>query len=148
MRNKRVRLSVLLLLIGGVGGAAAQPPPSLFGPAPAAAPGGDILGMRSETVGAVGRFSLALETVNSLAGPSNATRRLQIALPGGQSVTCELRSEARAGMMLLSGNPVGGDGRCDLVVENGQVIGDVAVASGRYRIQPIGAGNAHAVVEV
>jgi peptidyl-Asp metalloendopeptidase len=43
----------------------------------------------------------------------------------------------------------GGEGaRCNLVVENGQVTGEVDLESGRYRIQPVGVGATHAVVEI
>jgi hypothetical protein len=137
-------LAVLLLVAGGVGDALAQTPPNLLGAATGAA-GERIVGMRAETVGAVERFSLSLPVLNGLAG--NVARQVRIALPGGQSVTCELRSQVRDGMTVLSGAPLGGDGRCDLVAANGQVTGDLSVGSERYRIQPLGAGNAHAVVE-
>jgi hypothetical protein len=53
-------------------------------------------------------------------------------------------------MVVLAGEPVAGGEveRCNLVVQNGKVIGEVDLESGRYRIQPIGAGATHAVVEV
>ena len=41
-----------------------------------------------------------------------------------------------------------GSGRCDLVLDNGQVTGEVETASARYRIVPVGPGPTHAVVEV
>jgi hypothetical protein len=75
---------------------------------------------------------------------------MQIALPQGRSVTCVFRAQSRDGFLVLSGEPVGGDagGRCDLVVEDGRITGDVDTDSGRYRILPIGSSSTHAVVEV
>ena len=34
------------------------------------------------------------------------------------------------------------------MVDNGQVTGELELESGRYRIQPLGNGSAHVVVEV
>src|SRR5439155_27376637 len=82
---------------------------------------------------------------------TSAAQQVEIALPGGNSVTCTLRSQARpGGMLLLTGAPEGGapGERCSLVVENGQVTGELELESGRYRIQPLGSGSAHAVVEI
>jgi hypothetical protein len=52
--------------------------------------------------------------------------------------------------MVLTGSTIGdaSGGRCDLVVDNGQVTGDIDIPSGRYRIVPLGSGTTHAVVEV
>jgi hypothetical protein len=53
-------------------------------------------------------------------------------------------------MVVLGGTTArGGEGeRCNLVVANRQVTGEIDLESGRYRIQPIGAGPTHAVVEI
>jgi hypothetical protein len=34
------------------------------------------------------------------------------------------------------------------VVDNGQVTGELELETGRYRIQPMGSGSAHVVVEI
>ncbi len=108
---------------------------SLFGAAPAQAPNGAIKGMRPETVGAVAYFPLSVDAANSLRG-RNTPRQMQITRPNG--------------MVLLTGTPVGGNPneRCNLVVDKGQVTGEVDLESGRYRIQPVGTGSTHAIVEV
>src|SRR5262245_59608264 len=125
---------------------------SLFGAAPVDAPKGEIRGMRPETIGEVAYFSLSVDAPNKLRGlTSSQQQQDEIALPGGSSVTCTLRSERRPnGVVLLTGGPDGGtpEERCNLVVDNGQVTGEVELASGRYRIQPMGNGSAHVVVEV
>mgnify|MGYP003693840437 CR=1 FL=1 len=107
--------------------------------------------MRPGTVGAVVRVPLSLSATSSLIAQNNVPRRLEVALPGGRSVTCEVRPVARRqNMVVLAGAPVaGGEAeQCNLVVRNGQVTGEIDLESGRYRIQPIGAGATHAVVEV
>jgi hypothetical protein len=125
---------------------------SLFGAAPIDAPKGEIRGMRPETIGEVAYFTLSVDAPNKLRGlTSSQQQQVEIALPGGSSVTCTLRSERRPnGVVLLTGAPDGGapEERCNLVVDNGQVTGEVELASGRYRIQPMGNGSAHVVVEV
>jgi hypothetical protein len=124
---------------------------SLFGAVPIDPPQGEIRGMRPETIGEVAYFSLAIDAPSKLRGLTDAPQQVQIALPGGSSVTCLLRSETRpSGMLLLSGAPEGGapSERCNLVVENGQVTGELELETRRYRIQPLGNGSAHAVVEV
>jgi hypothetical protein len=125
---------------------------SLFGAAPVDAPKGEIRGMRPETIGEVAYFSLSVDAPNKLRGlTSSQQQQVEIALPGGSSVTCTLRSERRPnGVVLLTGGPDGGtpEERCNLVVDNGQVTGEVELATGRYRIQPAGNGSAHVVVEV
>jgi hypothetical protein len=125
---------------------------SLFGAAPIDAPRGEIRGMRPETIGEVAYFSLSVDAPNKLRGLMNSQQQqVEIALPGGGSVTCTLRSERRPnGVLLLTGAPDGGtpEERCNLVVDNGQVTGEVELANGRYRIQPTGNGSAHVVVEV
>jgi hypothetical protein len=102
-------------------------------------------------VGAVARFSLSPGTTGNLRSRSSAPRRLQIALPDGKSVTCLLRPASRPGtMVVLGGTPVGGGeaDRCSLVVAGSQVVGEIDLGAGRYRIQPVGRGDEHAVVEV
>jgi hypothetical protein len=125
---------------------------SLFGAAPIDAPRGEIRGMRPETIGEVAYFSLSVDAPNKLRGlMSSQQQQVEIALPGGGSVICTLRSERRPnGVLLLTGAPDGGtpEERCNLVVDNGQVTGEVELATGRYRIQPMGNGSAHVVVEV
>jgi len=125
---------------------------SLFGAAPVDSSNREIQGMRPETVGAVAYFSLSVDAANNLRSRANTPQRMEIALPGGGSVTCTFRSEARpGGLLLLTGTPVGGGPgeRCNLVVDNkGQVTGEVDLASGHYRIQPVGPGSTHAVVEI
>src|SRR5262245_35988358 len=126
-----------------------RPSQSLFSAAPAA-PGGAIHGMRPETVGAVARVSLVANVASSLRALGGVAQQIEIALPGGSSVTCALRSQSQAGgMVLMRGGPLGGEAgdRCNLVVANGQVTGEIEVASGRYQIVPLG-GSEHAVVEL
>jgi hypothetical protein len=128
-----------------------RPSVSLFGAAAVDAPQGEIRGMRPETVGEVAYFSLAIDAPSKLRGLADAPQQVKIALPGGSSVTCMLRSQARpGGMLLLSGAPEDGapGQRCSLVVENGQVTGELELETGRYRIQPLGNGPTHVVVEV
>jgi hypothetical protein len=155
MGKVRLHGAIVLILLCSIPDATAQKRPSatmsLFGRAPVQDSGGEALGMRPESVGAVVRFPLSTSTAGNLRSRSNAPRRLQIALPGGQSVTCLLRPVARPGtMVVLGGTPAGGreGDRCNLVIDGGQVIGDIDLASGRYRIQPLGRGDVHAVVEV
>jgi len=128
-----------------------RPSVSLFGAAPIDAPQGEIRGMRPETVGEVAYFSLAIDAPSKLRGLADAPQQVKIALPGGSSVTCMLRSQARpGGMLLLSGAPEDGapGQHCILVVDNGQVTGELELTTGRYRIQPLGNGSTHVVVEV
>jgi len=150
-----VAIAFVLLVPGVVSPAAAEGRPpqsmSLFGTPPAgSAPGGQIPGMRPETVGAVAYVSLSAQANSGLRGAAGS-QRIEIALPGGGSVTCTMRSETRpGGMLLLTGvsSDGGPSGRCNLVVDRGQITGEIDVASGRYQIVPMGAGSAHAVVEV
>jgi hypothetical protein len=152
--TRSLQILLVLAAAGGMSEAMAQgrPTMSLFGAAPVEAPQAEIRGMRPETVGEVAYFSLSVDAQSRLRGlTSSASQQVQIALPGGSSVTCTLRSEARpGGIMLLTGAPEGGapGERCNLVVDNGQVIGELELQTGRYRIQPLGSGSAHAVVEV
>jgi hypothetical protein len=145
-------------MVAGTSAALAEGRPtvtmSLFGAAPVQAPSGgvkaEIKGMRPETVGAVAYFPLSVDAANSLRRRS-APEQLLISLPGGGSVTCTFRAERRPnGVVLLTGEPIGGNPgeSCTLVVDKGQVTGELELQSGRYRIQPTGAGSTHAVVEV
>jgi hypothetical protein len=150
-----LKISIALIMAAAASPVIAQGRPSvtmsLFGAAPVDTPKGEILGMRPETVGAVAYFSLSVDAANSLLGRSETPQRMEIALPGGNSVTCTFRSERRpGGMILLTGAPVDGgpSERCNLVVDNGRVTGEVDIAAGRYRIQPLGYGSAHVIVEV
>ncbi|HEX2447774.1 MAG TPA: zinc-dependent metalloprotease family protein [Methyloceanibacter sp.] len=74
---------------------------------------------------------------------------MRIALPGGGSVTCILsaqegEADVFAGTVEGSDSPVD---RCDLVITDGKIDGDIQLESGRYRIVPM-EGGAHAVVEL
>ncbi len=149
-RVHSLQLALALLLVGGCTEAAAQRKSprtmSLFGATPAATRGNDVQGMRPETVGAVARFSLALGTTSNLRARSGATRRLQIALPNGNSVTCLLSPVSRRqNMVVLAGAPAGGrdDERCNLVVENGRVTGEVELEFGTLS-HPAGRVGRHA----
>src|SRR3981081_4432297 len=164
LRVHGLQVALALIVAGGATEAIAQqkkspPTTRLFngasGQAPSQAPSsdniGETLGMRPGTVGAVVRVPLSLTATSSLTAQNNEPRRLEVALPGGRSVTCLLRPVARPrNMVVLGGAPVnGGESEsCNLVVQNGKVTGEVDLESGRYRIQPIGAGATHAVVEV
>jgi hypothetical protein len=158
--TKSLQILLVLTAASGVSAAMAQGRSqersamamSLFGAAPIDSPKGEIRGMRPETIGEVAYFSLSVDAPNKLRGlTSSSQQQVEIALPGGGSVTCTLRSERRPnGVLLLTGAPDGGapEERCNLVVDNGQVTGEVELETGRYRIQPIGDGSAHVVVEV
>jgi hypothetical protein len=158
--TKSLQILLVLTAASGVSAAMAQGRSqersamamSLFGAAPIDSPKGEIRGMRPETIGEVAYFSLSVDAPNKLRGlTSSSQQQVEIALPGGGSVTCTLRSERRPnGVLLLTGAPDGGapEERCNLVVDNGQVTGEVELKTGRYRIQPIGNGSAHVVVEV
>jgi hypothetical protein len=158
--TKTLEILLVLTAVSGVSAAMAQGRSqerstlamSLFGAAPVDAPKGEIRGMRPETIGEVAYFSLSVDAPNKLRGlTSSSQQQVEIALPGGSSVICTLRSEPRPnGVLLLTGAPDGGapQERCNLVVDNGQVTGELELETGRYRIQPTGNGSAHVVVEV
>jgi Metallo-peptidase family M12B Reprolysin-like len=154
-RVRGLQVALALVLAGGASEAAAQqkksPPAKLFGATSGAAPSSESLGMRPGTVGAVARVPLSLASISSLQSGAASPRQLEITLPGGKSVTCLLRPVARPqNILVLAGKTLGGgEGeRCNLAVQNGRVTGEVDLQSGRYRIQPIGAGASHAVVEI
>jgi hypothetical protein len=158
--TKTLEILLVLTAVSGVSAAMAQGRSqerstlamSLFRAAPVDAPKGEIRGMRPETIGEVAYFSLSVDAPNKLRGlTSSQQQQVEIALPGGSSVTCTLRSEPRPnGVLLLTGAPDGGapQERCNLVVDNGRVTGELELETGRYRIQPTGNGSAHVVVEV
>jgi hypothetical protein len=139
-----------LALISSHAFAQGAPSMKLFAPAPVQGPADANFGMRPETIGAVAYFSLSTDIQRSLRGQSSTPDRMQIGLPDGKSVTCMLSAEPRkGGLVVLTGTVIGdATGRCDLVVENGRVTGDLDIAAGRFRIVPLGVGTAHAVVEV
>jgi len=156
-RVRGLGLALALVVAGGATEAAAQqkkspaPKQQLFGAPSGAAPSSESLGMRPGTVGAVARVPLSLASINNLQSAAASPRQLEITLPDGKSVTCLLRPASRPqSMVVLAGTTMGGgEGeRCNLVVQNGRVTGEVDLEGGRYRIQPIGAGATHAVVEV
>src|SRR5215510_6651319 len=156
-RVRGLGLALALVVAGGATEAAAQqkkspaPKQQLFGAPSGAAPSSESLGMRPGTVGAVARVPLSLASINNLQSAAASPRQLEITLPDGKSVTCLLRPVSRPqSMVVLAGTTMGGgEGeRCNLVVQNGRVTGEVDLQSGRYRIQPIGAGASHAVVEI
>jgi hypothetical protein len=107
------------------------------------------LGLLPDAVGAIEVFSLSVEAGSGLRSGGPASQRLRIALPDGGDVTCEVsRSIPVNGVEVIEGT-VGGNplDRCALFVRDGEVTGDIAVGSERYRVVPL-ARNAHAVVEV
>jgi len=149
----RILACVLALILIGPGSeAAAQvaPAPSLFTAAPARGPANEMLGLSPETVGAVAYVTLSPAIATMLRARSRAPERLAITLPGG-SVTCAFHAHPRPrGMLLLEGTAIGDepDSRCNLVVDRGQVTGEIDIASGRHEIVPLGPGPTHAVVEL
>src|SRR5215470_6729080 len=160
LRVHGLQVALALIVAGSATEATAQqkkspPTTRLFngasGQAPSSENSAETLGMRPGTVGAVVRVPLSLSATSSLTAQNNEPRRLEVALPGGRSVTCLLRPVARPrNMVVLGGAPLnGGDSEsCNLVVQNGKVTGEIDLESSRYRIQPTGTGATHAVIEV
>jgi hypothetical protein len=115
-----------------------------------AAPTGEsVPGLRSSAVGAVTFFSLSPAARQSLRLTESGERKMRIALPNGQTVTCifaaqEAGSDTLDGTVEGSASPVD---RCDLVITDGKIDGDIQLETGRYRIVPM-EGGAHAVVEL
>jgi hypothetical protein len=112
--------------------------------------GGAIPGLTQDAVGAVSFFSISPAARQSLGSSARGERTLRIALPGGQSVTCRFAVQ-ESGSDLFEGTVVDGEpltDRCDLVVAGGEVIGDIEIESGHYRIIPMGEGGTHAIVEI
>src|SRR5215510_6362372 len=104
LRVHGLTVALALIVAGGASEATAQQkksPPStrLFNAAPGEPPSsdniGETLGMRPGTVGAVVRVPLSVAATSSLTAQNNEPRRLEVALPGGRSVTCEVRPVAR-----------------------------------------------------
>lgn len=107
------------------------------------------LGLLPDAVGAIEVFSLSVDAGSGLRSGGPASQRLRIALPDGSDVTCEVTRTAPVNGVEVIEGTVAGDplDRCALFVKDGEVTGDIAVGSERYRIVPL-AGSAHAVVEV
>lgn len=107
------------------------------------------LGLLPGAVGAIDVFSLSVDAGRGLRSGGPDSQRLRIALPDGGAVTCEVTRAAPVnGVEVIEGsvdsNPLD---RCSLFIRDGEVTGDIAVGTERYRIVPL-AGNAHAVVEL
>jgi hypothetical protein len=115
-----------------------------------AAPGGETVpGLRSGAVGAVTFFSLSPAARQSLRLTQSRERKMRIALPGGRTVTCVFAAQ-ESGADTLAGTVEGSDSpidRCDLVVAEGAITGDIQLETGRYRIVPT-EGGTHAVIEL
>ena len=107
------------------------------------------LGLLPDAVGAIEVFSLSVEAGSGLRSGGPGSQRLRIALPDGGDVTCEVTRTAPVnGVEVIEGTVAGNPlDRCALFVKDGEVTGDIAVGSERFRVVPL-AGNAHAVVEV
>src|SRR5690349_13500223 len=137
LRVHGLQVALALIVAGGATEATAQqkkspPTTRLFngasGQDPSNEGSAETLGMRPGTVGAVVRVPLSLSATSSLTAQNNEPRRLEVALPGGRSVTCLLRPVTRRqNMVVLAGEPVaGGEAeQCNLVVQNGKVTGEV-----------------------
>jgi len=107
------------------------------------------LGLLPEAMGAMETFELDLAAGSGLRSGGPDRQRVRIALPGGDTVTCDLTRGAPVdGVETIEGTVAGSDGdRCALFVRDGTVTGDIAVGDGRFRVVPLGGGT-HAVVEV
>ena len=105
-------------------------------------------GLMPGAVGAVEAFNLNLEAANGLRSGGPDRQRLRIALPGGETVTCDVtRGAAVNGVDVMQGTVSGSEDRCALFVGDGTVSGDVSIGADRYRVVPV-TGGAHAVVEI
>lgn len=153
------RLALGLLLAGYGSHATAQGAPvtiDVFAPQPPAASrsaplrGGEIFGMKPETVGAVGYFTLLPDAAKNFTAREPTAQQFRIVLPNSTPVVCSLSRQVNAdGTVVLSGAPVGtAQGHCALAVKDGQVSGFIDTGSGRYRIVPAGPDNTHAIVEI
>src|SRR5215468_9733952 len=99
LRVHGLQVALALIVAGSATEAVAQqkkspPTTRLFNGASGQAPSnniGETLGMRPETVGAVVRVPLSVAATSSLTAQNNEPRRLEVALPGGRSITCEVR---------------------------------------------------------
>ena len=156
MRANKIALSLALLLqlMLTIDAAPAQETETidLFEPSTqrqGAPTGENVPGLRSGAVGAVTFFSLSPAARQSLRLTQSGERKMRIALPGGQTVTCVFAAQ-ESGADTLDGTVEGSDSpidRCDFVVTDGRIDGDIQLESGRYRIVPM-EGGAHAVVEL
>lgn len=150
-----LRLLPLVLLLGAAAPAVAQEPAAIdlfaaerpnrsaLSADPAA------LGLLPDAVGAVAFFTLSREADSGLRSGGPDRHGLRIALPDGETVTCDvIRAPPINGVAVLEGTIAGGGGDgCALFVKAGTVSGEIAIGAERYRVVPVG-GSAHAVVEV
>ena len=107
------------------------------------------LGLLPDAIGAIEVFSLSVDAGSGLRSGGPPNQRLRIALPDGGAVTCEVtRAPPINGVEVIEGTIAGNPlDRCALFVKDGDVTGDIAVGTERYRVVPL-SGSAHAVVEV
>jgi len=108
------------------------------------------LGLLPDAIGAIEVFTLSLDAGSGLRSGGPDRQRLRIALPDGSAVTCDVsRSAPVNGVEVMEGTVAGNpQNRCALFVSDGEVTGDIARGSDRYRVVPLPGGDAHAVVEV
>lgn len=117
-------------------------------------PSRTIPGVSPDSIEAVSFFALSPNAGRSMRSGSAVPRQIRIALPEGAPVTCTFPAQpepAEAGDRVVLEGRTGGANlrqRCDLVVEEGRVVGQIEAPSGRYRIVPTGRGGAHAVVKL
>jgi hypothetical protein len=155
---RRGIFSLAVALLGLAGAAQAQEAVDLFTDQPSETARGRALfepipGISRERVGEVAYFTLSQEGGRNIRASNRGGRRLRIALPEGETATCafppEPDSSGGDGPKLLSGSVTNAQdrSRCDLVVSDEGVLGDIDTAAGRYRIVPVGNGD-HAVVRI
>jgi hypothetical protein len=156
IRQAAEAAAVAVLSIAGT--ASAQESVDLFTDEPSVTARGRALfepipGISRDLMGEVAYFTLSSAGDRNIRSGSRGGRRLRIALPEGETATCsfppEPDSASDSGTKLLSGSVTNAPdvGRCDLVVGDEGVLGDVQTPSGRYRIVPVGNGD-HAVVKI
>ena len=135
----RLALPLQFILVAAtLGAASAQQPDTIdlfeLSTQRQGAPSGEeIPGLRSGAVGAVSFFAVSPAARQSLRSGQGGMRKMRIALPDGQSVTCSFAAQ-EAGSDALEGTIVDGDSpadRCDLVVTGGEIVGDIQTESGR-----------------
>ncbi len=146
----------LVAMVGLSGAAQAQETVDLFSQEPPETARGlfeAVPGISPEYMGEVAYFTLSESGGRNVRAASRGGRRLRIALPEGETATCVFPAEPDGGAdgdtKLLSGSvtEMPDLGRCDLVVSEDGVLGDIDTGSGRYRIVPVGDGD-HAVVRI
>ena len=95
----------------------------------------------ADAIGAIEVFSLSVDAGSGLRSGGPLNQRLRIALPDGGDVTCEVtRAPAVNGVEVIEGAVAGNPlDRCALFVKDGDVTGDIAVGSERYRVVPLAA---------